>query len=103
MGPAALWLPPVQPHPAQVPLAHLLFLLHIRTVPPNELGEVHLVRVELGPVDCTRTPPCRLPSAGIPHIPVPSTMIGLTLAKVFTPHSRVSSAAARIIGIGPIT
>ena len=39
-----------------------------------------------------------------PHIPVPSTMMGLRLATQCTPpHCRVSSAAARIMGIGPIT
>ena len=36
-----------------------------------------------------------------PHMPVPSTMIGLSETIVRTPSGRVRSATARIIGTGP--
>ena len=36
-----------------------------------------------------------------PHMPVPSTMIGLSDTIVRTPSGRVTAATARIIGTGP--
>ena len=67
----------------------------------GQLAEVDQVAVELGPVHAgVRVSPPTL-TRQPPHMPVPSTMIGLSETTVGTPSGRVSSTTARIIGTGP--
>ena len=78
-------------------------MLQVGMVTVRQFFEIDIVSVELGaPTQAKRTLPPTV-TRQPPHMPVPSTIMGLRLAKVCTPQARVSPAAARIMATGPMT